>query len=174
MKARIPAFSFLLVVVITGAITGTMTACNQTPPPAPADTRAADAQAIRDDEAAWVKDWNSKNIDSITSHYASDAVLYINNMPAMNGVPAIKAGMTGMIADPNLSLSFQASAVEVAKAGDLAYSRGVYTLTVTDPKTKKKIQEKGKYVTVYAKQSDGSWKAVADIDNPDAPATPVA
>jgi len=36
------------------------------------------------------------------------------------------------------------------------------------------VAEKGKYVTVYKKQADGKWKAIADIDNADAPAVPVA
>jgi ketosteroid isomerase-like protein len=34
------------------------------------------------------------------------------------------------------------------------------------------LTEKGKYVTVYKKQADGGWKAVADIFNADAPAAP--
>jgi ketosteroid isomerase-like protein len=62
--------------------------------------------------------------------------------------------------------------VDVAKSGDLGYSQGAYTMTFTDPKTKKVLTERGKYVTVFKKQADGSWKAVADIDNEDAPPSP--
>jgi len=40
-------------------------------------------------------------------------------------------------------------------------------MTVTDPKTKQPITDKGKYLTVYMKQPDGSWKAVADTFNSD-------
>ena len=40
---------------------------------------------------------------------------------------------------------------------------------MTNPKTKKPVTDKGKYVTVYKKQADGSWKAVADILNSDMP-----
>ena len=42
-------------------------------------------------------------------------------------------------------------------------------MTMTDPKAKKPVTDKGKYVTVYKKQADGSWKAVADIMNSDMP-----
>jgi ketosteroid isomerase-like protein len=39
---------------------------------------------------------------------------------------------------------------------------------MTDPKNKKKtITDKGKYLTVYTKQADGSWKAIADTYNSD-------
>jgi ketosteroid isomerase-like protein len=62
--------------------------------------------------------------------------------------------------------------VEVSKAGDLAYSQGAYTATMTNPKTKKVVTETGKFVTVYKKQPIGAWKAVADIFNADGPVAP--
>ena len=62
--------------------------------------------------------------------------------------------------------------VDVAKSGDLGYSQGTNTWTMTDPKTKKVLTGKGKYVTVFKKQADGNWKAVADIAIEDAPPAP--
>jgi ketosteroid isomerase-like protein len=32
------------------------------------------------------------------------------------------------------------------------------------------MTETGKYVTIYRKGADGSWKAIQDINNADAPA----
>ena len=131
----------------------------------------ADAQAIKDNEATWVKDWQAKDVDKITSHYAPDAVLMIANMPAMKGSDAIKSGIAPMLKDPHLSLTFSPTAVVVAKGDDIAFTQGVYTMTYTEPRTGMTLIEKGKYVTVYKKQDDGSWKAVEDIDNADAAAT---
>jgi hypothetical protein len=45
-------------------------------------------------------------------------------------------------------------------------------MTFTDSKTKKVVSQKGKYVAVYMKQADGSWKDVIDIDNWDGPPVP--
>jgi hypothetical protein len=45
----------------------------------------------------------------------------------------------------------------------LACSEGTYAQTATDPATKKKVSEKGNYVTCWMKQADGTWKAIADI-----------
>jgi ketosteroid isomerase-like protein len=56
-----------------------------------------------------------------------------------------------------------------SKGGDMAYSQGTYTMTVTNPKTKKPMTHKGKYLTVYTKQTDGSWKVVAHAFNSDSP-----
>jgi uncharacterized protein (TIGR02246 family) len=141
--------------------------CSEAPKKAP-DTRAADEKAIRDGETTWATDWSSKDVSKIMDHYADDATLMVANQPIMKGTDDIRAGVKQMLADPNLSLNFTATTVEVSKGGDLAYTQGTYTMTSTDPKTKRPITEKGKYVTVYKKQSDGSWKAIEDIANADA------
>ncbi len=135
------------------------------------DTRAADEKAVRDGEIAWNNDWSSKDLDKIMSHYADNATEMIAGAPLMSGKDAIRAGLSQFLQDKNLSLSFTTATAEVAKSGDIAYTQGTYTLMQTDPKTKKPVMEKGKYVTVYKKQTDGSWKAIEDINNADAPAT---
>jgi ketosteroid isomerase-like protein len=90
-------------------------------------------------------------------------------MPASKGREAIRKTLTEMVADPALSLKFQPSLVEVAKSGDFAYTQGTYTMTITDPSSKKIITDHGSYVTTYRKQPDGSWKAVADISTSEVP-----
>jgi hypothetical protein len=42
-------------------------------------------------------------------------------------------------------------------------------MTMSDRDTKKVLREKGKYVTIYSRQVDGSWKMMEDISNADAP-----
>jgi len=142
-----------------------MTACNQAPPAAtaPPDTHDADVKAITDNETQWNSDWAAKDAGKIASHYADDAVLMAPGMEAMKGKDAIKGGLNGMLADKALSLTFKASRVDVAKSGDLGYTQGDYQMTMTDPKTHKVVKDHGTYVTTYRKQTDGSWKAVADI-----------
>ena len=139
-----------------------LAACNQAAPPAP-DTHDADVKAISDTDAQWSKDYAAKDADKIAAYYADDAVLMVPGMAATNGKDAIRNALKPMMADPAMSLTFQATKVEVAKSGDLAYTQGSYQLTVTDPTTHKPIQDHGSYVTTYRKQADGSWKAVADI-----------
>ena len=130
--------------------------------PPPAVNTGAEIQAIKDNEVQWNKDWDAKDAAKLVAHYTDDAVLMVPAMPALQGAAAIQKALTEMVADPALSLKFQAGRVELAKSGDLAYTQGTYTLTVTDPATKKPITDKGSYVTVYKKQADGSWKAVQD------------
>ena len=148
-------------------------ACSETPAPAP-DTSAADQKAIKDGEVAWASDWAARDLDKIVSHYADDADVLNPDTPIMKGKDAIRTGIGGMLADKSLSLSFTTVSAQVSKSGDLGYTEGTYSMTMTNSKTKKVVTEKGKYVTVYKKQADGTWKAIEDINNSDAPATSVA
>jgi uncharacterized protein (TIGR02246 family) len=142
------------------------TACTQAPPP---DTHDADVQSLKDAEAAWVKVVAAKDFEKSMSYYADDASVLMPNAPAINGKDAIRAALKPLFDDPNFAMAFQGSRIEVAKSGDLGYTQGTYTLTLTDPKTKKPFTDKGKYVTAYKKQADGTWKAVADMDSSDMP-----
>jgi uncharacterized protein (TIGR02246 family) len=155
--------------LVTSSLLG-LAACTQAPPPPPPDTRAADEKAIKDDEVAWNKDWDSKDVEKVISHYSDDASLEIPDVPLLTKKEDMRTTLKQVLADPNWSLSFAADKVDVSKGGDIAYVQGRYTMTATDEKSKKKVTEKGKYVTVYKKQADGSWKAVQDINNRDAPA----
>jgi uncharacterized protein (TIGR02246 family) len=139
-------------------------------PKAAADTRVADEKAIRELEAQWVKDFAAKDLDKDMSHYTDDASFLLTDMPIVNGRDAIRGIHKGMLADPAWTVNFSAAKVEVAKSGDLAYSQGAYTMTSTNPKTKKTATEKGKYITVFKKQPDGAWKAQQDMLNADGPA----
>ena len=140
-------------------------------PPAPPDTRAADEQAIRDMETAWVKEFAAKDMDKIVAHYADDGTVLLSNAPTMVGKDAIRAGLKDAIADPTFTVDLKTVKVEVSK-DNLAYSQGTYSTKATDAKTKKLVAETGRYVEVYKKQADGSWKIVEDINSPDAPAAP--
>lgn len=143
--------------------------CSEAPKTA-ADTRAADEKTIRELEVQWSKDLQAKDLEKDMAHYDNDAAFLLTNMPIVSGKTAIHGVHQQILADPNVSLDIATSKVEVSKGGDLAYSQGVYHLTSTDPKTKRPVSETGKYLTVYKKQADGTWKAVEDMLNADAPA----
>ena len=142
------------------------------PPSAPPDTHDADAKALKEVETAWVQAFTTKDVDRISTFYAQDASVFIPGIPVVTGIPAIKAALKPMVADKNFSLTFAADKVDVAKSGDLGYTQGAYTMTFTSPTGKKALAEKGKYVTVFKKQANGSWKNVVDIFNSHAPASP--
>ena len=75
--------------------------------------------------------------------------------------------MAPFFADPNFSLNFQSTRAMASKGGNMVSFAGHLHHDMTNPKTKKPMTDKGKYLTVYTKQADGTWKAVADTFNSD-------
>jgi uncharacterized protein (TIGR02246 family) len=153
---------FLLPAAVAGTLAFQLGCAPAQPPVAP-DTRAADEQSIRDGETQWVKDFAAKDVEKVAAHYADDGSSMIPLMTLMTGKDAIRAGLKEEFSDPNSSLDFHPTKVEIAKSADLAYSQGTYMYSSTDPKTTKAVTESGNYVEVYKKQADGSWKVAADI-----------
>jgi len=143
-----------------------MTACTTTAP----DTRDADIKAVKAVEAAWVNDIATKDPEKFAGYYSNDASLLLPNVPIISGRVDIEAALRPMLADPNFALTFQSTQAEASKGGDFVYTVGTYSMTVSNPKDKKPVTDKGKYLTVFKKQANGSWKAVADMMNSDMPA----
>jgi uncharacterized protein (TIGR02246 family) len=140
-----------------------LTGCS---PSAAPDRREADANALRNGEvAAFVRDWAGKDADRIAAHYTADGNFMIPNAPTVTGKDAIGKAMKGALSDPNWSMELKPVQVDVSGAGDLAYTRGSYVLTATDPARGNAVTEKGRFVIVFRKQADGSWKAVQHISN---------
>jgi uncharacterized protein (TIGR02246 family) len=133
------------------------------------DTRDVDIKAVKAVETAWVRDIATKDADKFASYYAENAALLMPNAPAITGRDNIEAALKPMLADPNFALTFQASKAEASKGGDFVYTVGTYSMTMSSPKDKKPVTDKGKYLTVFKKQADGSWKAVADMISSDGP-----
>jgi uncharacterized protein (TIGR02246 family) len=130
--------------------------------------RDASIQAIKDTEAAISKTTSTaKDFEKAMSFYADDAFVFAPDAPVVTGRDAIRAAMKPGFEDPSFALTGQTTQVEADKSGELGYAQGAFSVTVTDPKTKKPVTDTGKYVTVYRKQADGSWKVVADIWNSD-------
>jgi ketosteroid isomerase-like protein len=147
------------------ALSVLLTGCTNATP----DTHDADVAALKDTEAAWVKDAATKDVDKWVAHYTDDASVLLPNTPILTGKAAISGGLKPMLSDPNFAVTFGATKLDVAKSGELGYTQGTYSLTLSNPKTKAPIIEQGKYLTVYRKQADGTWKAVEDTFMADAP-----
>ena len=129
-----------------------------------ADTQAA-ADAIRAEEAQWNRDYASRNVDAIMTHYAADGALSGPGDNPQTGTDAIRATVARMVGDPAFRLDFGNDRVEVASSGDLGFSRGHFTLTVSGPGGRPGTM-RGTYLTVWRKQADGRWQSTEDMITP--------
>jgi uncharacterized protein (TIGR02246 family) len=102
----------------------------------------------------------------VDAFYARDAVLLPPNQPAAEGRENIRRVLQGLMDSGVSSIKLETTVTETA--GDLAYGRGRYTLSINPPEGAP-MTDVGKYVVVYRRQG-GTWRAVADIFNSDQPA----
>lgn len=127
--------------------------------------RSVNIEEERNAVLAVDRDWSQSvtDLDKFMSFFAPDATAYPQGMPAVKGTDAIRTTFTEMSKAPGFSLAWTAERAEVAGSGDVAYTTGTYQMSMGG------ANDKGKYVTVWRKQTDGSWKATEDIFNSDMP-----
>lgn len=90
---------------------------------------------------------------------APDATMLPMNLMPVQGRDAIRELMSG---GPAAVLTWEPKAAGIAASGDLGYTWGFYEARKADGTGPVK---KGKYITVWRKQADGSWKFVVDGGN---------
>jgi uncharacterized protein (TIGR02246 family) len=158
-------------VALVGAVA--LAGCAPQPAAEPPDTRAADEAAIHAAVKAWSAAAEAKDAEAFVSVYAEDGALMLEDAPDVHGLADLQEGVSAMMQDPNFALSFAADKVVVARAGDIAYETGTYSMTMSDPDGNP-APEKGSYVAVWQKEADGQWKVILDVpvsDPPEEPAT---
>lgn len=124
-------------------------------------------QALRDTDDQWSKAAGAHDLEKTVSFYAADAIVLPPNAPAVTAKDGIH-GIWQQVLRDMTTMSWKATRVEVAKSGDMAYVTGTYEMTIKDD-TGKPINDRGKYLEVWQKQSDGSWKCGADMFSSDLP-----
>jgi ketosteroid isomerase-like protein len=103
-------------------------------------------------------------------YYAEDARVLPPNHATVTGREAIGALLRSYG-------SFQAvrfTILALEGRNDLAYVHGAYQMSVTPPGAAGPVGDTGKYVEIWRKQRDGSWKVILDAFNSDleAPVSP--
>jgi ketosteroid isomerase-like protein len=93
--------------------------------------------------------------------YAADsAVLLQRNVMPMVGKKVISDAFESF-SDAGFTLSWEPLYADMSQSGDLGYTYGIYTSFIKADSS----VTKGKYVTIWKKQADGSWKFVLDGGN---------
>ena len=134
---------------------------------APATDAAAVRQAIESQNARFSAAAVKADTATIAGLYADDAIVMGPNNPALRGHDAIAKGFESMASEMKLT-GLKLQTQDVIVAGEYAIETGAYDLTASPPKAKP-VHDVGKYVVVWKKQADGSYKLLRDIYNSDEP-----
>jgi uncharacterized protein (TIGR02246 family) len=100
--------------------------------------------------------------------YTADAAVLAPGSPVLKGREAI-AGMFGGWLSEMVVTEFTLTIEDLVVAGDYAIDTGTYAMTMKPKAGGDAFPDKGKYLAVWKRQSDGSWKLFKDAWNADAP-----
>jgi len=130
----------------------------------------ADKAAVREMLNQYAVACNTGDFDLWISLWADDGVQMPPDTPARIGIEQIREAMKP--AFDQMTLDMTITSIEDAKVyGDLGLTRCEYQLDMTPKAGGEIIHTTGKALTLYERQSDGSWKVVYDCFNSNVPPT---
>jgi ketosteroid isomerase-like protein len=157
--------TFLSVVAV-----GLILACTPSSPPAASDTgkaaaaakttstnEEADKGAVSKAHDVLETSYRTSDCRAMVSNAASDAVIEPPNSASAKGIDGIGAWCNPMFTQMKTK-GLDVSNKSVDVSGDIAVDRGDYDWTLTPAKGGKEVRVKGRYTTIWHRQSDGSWK----------------
>jgi uncharacterized protein (TIGR02246 family) len=112
-------------------------------------------------EKAWLAAFNGGDASGVASTYTDNARLMAPNMDTLEGRAAIEDFIKGFVAT-GAKLEFDV--VDVHDGGAICVSVGTYRMTIPG-----EPDDRGKYIEVWARQPDGSWRIRDDIFNSSMP-----
>ena len=156
----------------------TLLACAQQTTPVAEEATAIEADVaafeavVLDTWVTWSATVNAGDVDGWIALWDDDGVQMPPNAPAVHGKPAIRETASGVF----LSVDFEEFTInneEVQVFGDFGFARGNYSFVTVmaegDP-----VPFEGKYLTIFKRQPDGSWKVYRDCFNSSTPPPPPA
>jgi ketosteroid isomerase-like protein len=121
---------------------------------------------LRDLDGQWSKAAAAKDLEQTIAYYSDDAVVLPPSAASAMTKEAIRNTWKDLLASPGLVITWKPTRVELGKSGDMAWVSGTYELTMNDA-SGKPMNDRGKHLEVWEKQSDGNWKCAADMWNSD-------
>lgn len=115
--------------------------------------------AVRRLTQEWVLACNTKHLDDLLDLYIADALVLRSNYPPVRGAAAVREFFFGAL-DAGLG-EVEVEPIRVDVAGDMAYEAGRCKALVPGAAGKRR-EERGKYLWVFARQSNGEWKLASD------------
>jgi ketosteroid isomerase-like protein len=120
------------------------------------------ADAVRDADAAWLKVYAAKDLEKSVAFLDEQASMLAPNAPVATGKAAIAKVIAADFAYGDGI--WHADKAGVSQSGDLGYTSGPTSSSFKDS-SGKLVTSKGNYLTVWKKQTDGSWKVLFDMFN---------
>jgi len=120
-------------------------------------------QALLDADMAFDRATAERGLDGWMSFFTDDA--RVNGPGGMvEGKEALRKLYSGMFARKNFSIRWKPLYAEASQDGTLGYTLGAAEIA-SDDESGVRSKRNARYLTVWRKMADGSWKAVTDLGN---------
>jgi ketosteroid isomerase-like protein len=126
------------------------------------------ADAVRAADAEWLTAYTAKDLDKAVAFCDEQGSMLMPHAPIATGKDAIAKLIASHFAIHYSKLTWHPNKVGVARSGELGYTSGTYELSFKDA-SGKTIADEGKYLIVWKKQADSTWKVLFDMSNSDLP-----
>ncbi len=155
----------------TGMIVLTALALAGCAPTAPQVDIEAETAAIEQMLADWVEATNQGGeigADEYASFVTEDAVFLPPNAARIDGRAGVREMILQFTQAEDFSIDWKATSIEVAADGKLGYAIGMFEYSLKDA-AGNPVSDRGKFVDVFKKQADGSWKCSVGMWSSDLP-----
>jgi uncharacterized protein (TIGR02246 family) len=115
--------------------------------------------AVRAITQEWMMACNTKHLDDLLELYTADAMVLRSNTPPIRGAAAVREFFFGALGAGLGEAELDPIRAEVV--GDFAYEAGRCKALIPGSSGKRR-EERGKYLWVLARQTNGAWKLTAD------------
>jgi len=103
-------------------------------------------------------------LEALMDHFVDEVNVLPPDAPIARGKGESRAVFAALEAMPGYALTWSPSMGDVS--GNLGYTIGIYRIEIRDPEGNP-LAIDGKYMTVWKKQPDGTWKVGVDMFNAD-------
>jgi ketosteroid isomerase-like protein len=109
----------------------------------------------------------SGNIDAMLQYYCDDVISMPNFHPMIKGKADLKRQTEAILA---MGMKFQlleSTPIDVHGSGDIVYEVGTFCQSILMPGVHEPLDQIGKYVNIWRRQPDGTFKIAVEIYNSD-------
>lgn len=128
----------------------------------------AETAALRATAQAYHDAAANEDTEALVDLYAPDAVMYPPDLPAVEGIDAVREYAGGFTSVPGIQIQLDLVEVVVSPGADMGYTLGTGTIIMDGPDGEP-VTEHVRDFHVWTKNAAGEWKLVVDIWNSPVP-----
>lgn len=113
-------------------------------------------EAVLQADSIWLDALTSRDVESLGSAYAPDAITAGSAMAKAKGLEAVKRMWTRLLSDSTFRLTWEARSAEVLEGCEVAYSSGRWRMQNSQRDTS------GTYMAVWRRAAAGEWQVLID------------